>query len=63
MSWGGAKSSSKCHFGYGWLNPYYTRCPDGDTELEQMTILSKTTIRELLKDVKADFGVDETSQG
>lgn len=59
MSWGGAKSSAKSHFGYGWLNPYYTRCVDGDTELEHVTILSKTTINEMTKDIAGEFfGVD-----
>ena len=40
---------------YGWLNPYFSRTCDGNTELEHITILSNTEIQRLTKDLKLEF--------
>lgn len=39
----------------GWLNPYHLKLPDGNTEFEHLTVLSQTSINELIKDVDAEW--------
>lgn len=40
---------------YGWLNPYSIRTPDGNTELEHLTILSQTSLKDKTKDIDIVF--------
>lgn len=45
----------------GWLNPYHTRCGDGNTEHEQFIKISQTNVNEMIKNVTKEFwsGLDE----
>ena len=50
MSWAGSITDGNRSHSYGWLSMGHTQNhADGDTELEHLTILSKTTINEMTK--------------
>lgn len=45
---GHAKDHGKRSAGYGWLNPFFTRTSDGNTEFENYSIISKTNFDQLI---------------
>lgn len=53
--YGHNKNYRKQSVSFGWLNPFFTRTLDGNTELEHLTILSNTSINEQTKDVGIIF--------
>lgn len=59
---GHAKDYGKRSAGFGWLNPYFSRTTDGDTEYQDYTVISKTNL-DLKIDPEIefyDFGRSET---
>lgn len=40
---------------YGWLNPYFTRTCDGNTEYEHYTKLSVTSINQVIGELAIEF--------
>jgi hypothetical protein len=51
-------------YAIGWLNPYFSRTPDGNTDKGHYWIMSDTTIHEMVKDLDISFeafdGLDES---
>lgn len=44
--YGHSKDYGKRSAGFGWLNPYFSRCPDGDTDMGHYWKESKTSVHE-----------------
>ena len=44
---GHSKDHGKRSAAYGWMNPFFSRTQDGNTELEHLTIISKTNFNQL----------------
>jgi hypothetical protein len=49
---GHAKDHGKRSAAFGWLNPFFTRTGDGDTDKEFYIVLSQTTLNQLTKEIE-----------
>ena len=53
--YGHSKDRGRQETGYGWLNPYFIRTGDGNTEKENYWILSETIMNEICKQITFQF--------
>ena len=52
---GHVRDYGKRSTGFGWLNPYQTRTPDGDTQYDAYIKMSDTTVNEIIKKIEVEF--------